>query len=293
LTVLVFGAGGQLGRALLGRGGAELPVIGVGHEEDDIADVDQVRAAMGRPGLSVVVNAAAFTDVDGAESEPEKARRTNAIGPGVLARVCAERGLPLVHVSTDYVFDGAKGSAYVEGDPIGPLNVYGRTKAGGEEAVRETLDNHLILRTSWLHAPGGRNFVTTILRLAAERDVIRAVADQRGSPTAAGDLAAAIMVAVRAIGQGAAVWGTFHVAGGGSASRYELASAVVEAQAAVTGRRPVVEKVTGAAFPARAARPANSALDSSRFEKAYGFHAGPWRNGVERTVGASLARAEE
>jgi dTDP-4-dehydrorhamnose reductase len=288
LTVLVFGAGGQLGRALLGAGAADLPAVGVGHGEADIADIDAVRAAIARRGVSVVVNAAAYTDVDRAEDEPEKARRANTTGPGVLASVCAERGLPLIHVSTDYVFDGARGSAYVESDPIGPLSVYGRTKAAGEEAVRETLDNHLILRTSWLYGSGGRNFVTTILRLAAEKETIRVVADQRGSPTAVADLATAIAVAVRAIGRGEGIWGTFHVAGGGSASRYELASAVLEAQARFTGRRPVIEKATSAAFPTRATRPANSALDSGRFAAAYGFRAADWRSAVESAVAASF-----
>jgi len=290
LTALVFGAGGQLGRALLAAADAELRVAGVGRAEADVADIDAVRAAVAQVQPSVVVNAAAYTDVDRAEDEPEKARRANATGPAVLASVCAERGLPLIHVSTDYVFDGAKEGAYVEADPIGPLNVYGRTKAAGEEAVRETLDRYLILRTSWLHAPGGRNFVTTILRLAAERDVIGVVADQRGSPTSAGDLAAAIVVAAKAMKRGEPAWGTFHVAGDGAASRYELASAVVAAQAAVTGRRPALEPVTSASFPARAVRPANSALDSNRFADAYGFRAEAWQMAVARTVAAALAR---
>jgi dTDP-4-dehydrorhamnose reductase len=289
VTLLVFGAGGQLGRALLALRDGGLPVVGATRAEADVADIDAVRAAVARVAPAVIVNAAAYTDVDRAEDEPEKARRANATGPAVLASVCAERGLPLIHVSTDYVFDGRKEGAYVESDPIGPLNVYGRTKAAGEEAVRETLDRYLILRTSWLFAADGRNFVTTILRLAAERDTISVVTDQRGSPTGAGDLAAAILAAAKAIGRGGGEWGTFHVAGTGSASRHELALAIVEAQAERTGQRPTVEKATSASFPTRAVRPANSALDSSRFATAYGFRASSWEDAVRRMV-AGAAR---
>ena len=289
MTLLVFGAGGQLGRALLSAVGDDRTLVGASHAEANISDIEEVRAAVARVEPTIVVNAAAYTDVDGAEGEPERARAANAIGPGVLATVCAERGLPLIHVSTDYVFDGAKGSAYRETDPVGPLSVYGRTKAEGEEAVRQALDRHLILRTSWLHGPGGRNFVTRILGLAAERDSIRVVTDQRGSPTRAADLATAIGVAATAIGRGEAAWGTFHVAGRGTASRYEFAAAIVVAQAAFTGRRPRLEPARSADFPTGAVRPANSALDSTRFEQAFGFHAEAWPLAVERTVRSIFA----
>lgn len=284
MRLLVFGAGGQLGRTLLAEAPAGHEVVGLTHAEADISDAAAVRAAIARVTPSVVVNAAAYTSVDEAEDEREEARRVNVAGAATLAWACARDGLPLIHVSTDYVFDGAKGGAYVECDRVGPLNHYGATKWAGEEAVRDALDRHLILRTSWLYGPYGRNFASRMIALAAEREVIQAVTDQRASPTSASDLAAGIAIAATAIGEGRASFGTFHVAARGSASRYELAEAIVGAQARFTGRRPKLEPAWSANFPARAMRPADTTLDSSRFAAAYGFHAEAWRPAVERFV---------
>ncbi len=288
MRLLVFGAGGQLGRTLLAEAPAGHEVIGLTHAEADIADAAAVREAIARVAPSVVVNAAAYTSVDEAEDAREEARRVNVEGAATLAWACAREGLPLIHVSTDYVFDGAKGGAYVEGDRVGPLNHYGATKWAGEEAVRDALERHLILRTSWLYGPYGRNFASRMIALAAEREVIQAVTDQRASPTSASDLAAGIAIAATAIEAGRASFGTFHVAGSGSASRYELAEAIVEAQARFTGRRPKLEPAWSANFPARATRPADTTLDSGRFATAYGFHAEAWRPAVERFVARSF-----
>lgn len=265
--------------------------MGLSRAAADVTDLEAVRDAIAKSSPTVVVNAAAFTGVDEAEDEREEARRVNEDGPRNLARACAKARLPLIHVSTDYVFDGRKGTSYREDDAVAPLNHYGVTKWRGEEAVRGELGEHLILRTSWLYGPYGRNFASRMIALASERESIQAAADQSASPTSASDLAKAIGVAAEAIGEGSAAWGTFHVAGRGSASRYDVAAAVIETQAHFTGRRPRLEAVGSDHFPARAVRPANTALDSSRFEAAYSFHCEAWQPAVERFVAAAFASA--
>jgi dTDP-4-dehydrorhamnose reductase len=282
--ILVFGGAGQLGQELVVRAKAKgVPLIAVSRAEADIADAAAVAAAIDRVKPSFVVNAAAYNNVDRAETDVDAATRTNAVGPGVVAAAAAARGLPVVHVSTDYVFDGTKHGAWREDDPVRPLGVYGRTKAAGEESVRAATPRHLILRTAWLFGAYGANFVKSALKLAADRDVIEAVADKRGSPTSTTDLADAILVGAAAAGGGGA-WGTYHVAGEGAASRYEQMVAIVAAQAPFTGRKPEVVAVTSERFPSAAARPQNSELDSSKFAAAFGFRPGPWRLAVEQTV---------
>jgi len=182
--------------------------------------------------------------------------------------------------------------AYREDDPIGPLNVYGRTKAKGEEGVRNGHPQHLILRTSWLYGIHGTNFLKTVVRLAAERDGLGFVAAQRGSPTTTAELAKAILVAAAAIGNGTAPWGTYHVAGAGTTSRHGLATAIVAAQARFTGRMPTVDVIAVTEPPAAARRPANSALDSSKFAATFGYAPGDWKEAVERTVAELFARKE-
>src|SRR6185503_18667613 len=193
-----------------------------------------VRDAISRHRPGLVVNAAAYTKVDLAESEAEAARQGNEIGPGVLARACAAAAIPLVHVSTDYVFDGSKPDAYLETDPITPLGVYGHSKAAGEKAVRDALREHVILRTSWVYGEFGHNFLKTILRLAATRDELRVVGDQRGCPTSTRDLAHAILAIAPRLAARDTVWGTYHFAGTGVTTWHGFASRIVSAQAALT-----------------------------------------------------------
>lgn len=289
-TILVFGAGGQLARELAERAGRRgIAIRMVGRAEADIADADAVSDALSSVSPAIVVNAGAYTQVDRAETEPDAAFRANAVGPGILAGACAAAGVPLLHVSTDYVFDGSKSTAYVENDPIAPLGVYGRSKAEGEAAVRRLLEHHVILRTSWTYGIYGANFLKTILRLARERDELRIVADQRGCPTGTADIAEAILSIVPLLADRAPVWGTYHFAGQGAATWHGFATEIVRAQAEITHRRPAVVPISTAEYPTAARRPANSELDSSRFAATFGIRAKDWRERTREVTSALLS----
>jgi dTDP-4-dehydrorhamnose reductase len=249
-----------------------------------------VAGALDRIRPAFLVNAAAYTAVDKAESEPEATARANEEGPRVLAEAAARAGIPLVHISTDYVFDGRKAGAYAEDDPTAPLGVYGATKLAGEEAVRTALPQHVILRTAWVYGRHGRNFLKTMLKLAGERPELRVVADQRGSPTSADDIAAAILRVAEAAGKGRARWGTFHFAGSGETTWHGFAARIVSEQAALTGKHPDVVPITTADHPTPARRPANSVLDSGRFAAAFGYRARPWEDETRRIVQALLSK---
>lgn len=287
--ILVFGRG-QVGEALVEAAAATaIPLVSRAHGEADIAEPAAVEEAIRRARPGLIVNAAAYTAVDRAEDEPELAERANVMGPAVLAAAAAQHGIPLVHISTDYVFDGTKKDAYVEDDPTAPLGVYGMTKLAGEEAVRAVLPEHVILRTAWVYGRHGRNFLKTMLGLAGQRSQLRVVADQRGTPTSADDLATAILRIAAAM-EGGAPWGTYHFAGTGETTWHGFAGNIVAEQAAVTGRRPEVVAITTADYPTQARRPANSMLDSSRFVSAFGFRARPWQEETRRIVAALLSK---
>ena len=291
--ILLFGAGGQLGRELTRASVARaVPLVGLARAEADIADAAAVRDAIGRHAPSLVVNAAAYTKVDAAESETEAARHSNELGPAVLAAASAAAGVPLVHISTDYVFDGSKDGAYLEDDPIGPISAYGQTKAAGEHAVREAARKHVILRTSWVYGELGQNFLRTMLRLAATHDELRVVSDQRGCPTSTADLAAAIVMIAPRLAANENVWGTYHYAGGGATTWHGFASRIVAAQAPLTGRTPRVTPIPTRDFPTPARRPANSVLDCTRFTRVFGFGGRPWTEEADRVTRAVI-RAEE
>jgi dTDP-4-dehydrorhamnose reductase len=288
--LLVTGASGQLGRELRGRAaGQGFAVAAFPRTELDVGDADAVGHAVA--GADVVVNAAAYTAVDLAEEERELAFRVNADGPRHLARACAAQGVPLVHVSTDYVFDGEKRGAYVEDDAVGPINVYGASKEAGERAVREELDRHVIVRTSWVYSAHGRNFVRTMLRFAAERDQFNVVADQHGCPTSAGDLADVILAVARSLEAGEGAPGTYHFAGGGGATTWHgFAEGVMELCLPVGQRRPELVPIPASAFPRPARRPANSVLDCRRIQESFGIVPRPWREALA-VVGRELRRA--
>jgi dTDP-4-dehydrorhamnose reductase len=221
MRVVITGAGGQLGRELL-EAYAGHDVTGLTHEQLDVADEDAVHTAVADLRPDLVVHAAAWTDVDGCERDPDRAHAVNALGPWWLARAGRERQVPVVLVSTDYVFGGrGPGDAvpYTEFDPIAPINAYGRSKAAGEQLVRQTLPEHYIVRTSWVFGRHGTNFVKTMQRLGAERDEVRVVDDQIGSPTYAADLAVAIRE-LAASGR----FGTYHRTNSGACSWFELAA---------------------------------------------------------------------
>lgn len=289
-SILLFGAEGQLGRELAESAARRgVAMRAVGRAEVDIADAGAVARALSAAAPGIVVNAAAYTKVDAAESEPDAAFRANATGPGVIAAACAASRIPLLHVSTDYVFDGAKPTAYVEEDPIAPLGVYGRSKAEGEAAVRRSLDRHVILRTSWVYGAYGANFLKTVLRLARERDELRIVADQRGCPTGTADIAEAILAIAPAMMRDESVWGTYHFAGQGATTWYEFAGEIIDAQAEIAKRRPVVTPISTADYPTAARRPANSELDSSRFAATFGIKARNWRERTRQVTAALLS----
>ena len=285
--ILVFGAAGQVGRELVALAAARaVPAIGITRADADICDADAVAALVERHRPRLVVNAAAYTAVDKAENEPEAAARGNVEGPRVLAAVAAAAGLPLLHLSTDYVFDGGKVGAYAEDDPIAPLGVYGRTKANGEAAVRAANPRHVIMRTAWVYGTHGNNFLKTMMRLAAERDRLRVVADQHGCPTATADIAEAILAVDAALARDPHVAGTFHFVGTGATTWHGFAEAIVAAQAAHTGKRPAVDAIATADYPTPAARPINSVLDPSRFAAIFGYRARPWQQRTAEAVAA-------
>jgi len=290
--ILVFGAEGQTGRELIALASRrKIAAVGLSRAETDITQAEIVRAAIERHRPGLVVNAAGYTAVDRAESEPEAAHAANAEGAANLAMACASASVPLVHISTDYVFDGEKTAAYVESDPIAPLCVYGRTKAEGEAAVREAQPHHVILRTSWVYGAYGQNFLRTILRLATERDELRIVADQFGCPTATADIAEAILALAPRLVADPSVAGTYHFAGSGETTWHGLATEIVARQRPFTGRNPHVVAIATADYPTPARRPANSVLDSSHFRAIFGYSAHPWQQRVAETVDLLLRTA--
>jgi dTDP-4-dehydrorhamnose reductase len=285
MKLLVLGAGGQVGRELCRR---EWPVgyhlAAFDRGGVDIAREDSIAAAMQRERPDMVINAAAYTAVDRAESEPDAAWAANCTGPAQLAAGCREAAIPLIHISTDYVFDGSKQGPYREDDPVNPLGVYGRSKEAGDRALREALAEHVILRTAWVYSAHGHNFVKTMLRLAGERPVLRVVADQTGSPTSAADIAAAIAIVVRRLAAGEGRWGTFHFTGGGAVTWHGFAEAIFELAAPWRGPPPRVEAITTADYPTPARRPTNSVLDCRLIADAFGIVPRPWSEALAEVI---------
>ena len=275
--ILVFGGGGQVGQEFsrLARL-RNIPLLALSRSQADIVDKNAVSSALQTHRPALVVNAAAYTKVDLAEDEPAAAHRANVVGAASVAEGCAAADIPLVHISTDYVFDGQKTGAYVESDPVAPTGTYGATKAKGEDDVRRLAHMHLILRTAWVYGEFGHNFLKTILRLTRERDELRIVADQRGSPTSTYDLASAILSVAPVLMAKDAPWGTYHFAGSGITTWHGFAARIVAAQAPFTGRNPALLPVTTEEFPTRARRPKNSALDSELFARTFGIAPRPW-----------------
>jgi len=281
LNTLIFGRTGQLARELERLDAPGLNRTFLGREAVDLtrpeAAAEAVRAA--RPDLVII--AAAYTAVDRAESDEDAARLVNAEAPARIAQACAEVGAAVVHVSTDYVFDGSKAAPYVETDPTGPINAYGRTKLAGEQAVLASGARAAVVRTAWVYSPWGSNFPKTMLRLAEERDVLRVVADQVGTPTAAGDLAAAVTELGARLAQGDdRAQGVFHYAGAGETSWAGLAEAVMAGAAARGRRAAAVVPITTSEFPTPARRPANSRLGTERMA-ALGIAPRPWRGALD------------
>ena len=282
--ILVTGGAGQVATELAARDDGRL--VRVGRPEFDFDQPETIGATFDRVQPTLVVNAAAWTAVDAAEKEVEAAYRANRDGPAALARLCARDDVPLIHISTDYVFDGAKETPYVEDDPTGPTGVYGASKLAGELAVLDSGAKAAILRTAWVYNATGKNFVKTMLNVAQKMNTLRVVDDQFGCPTNAGDLADAILaVADRmAAGWNPAYGGIFHATGAGSTSWHGFAEAIF-AEAARHGRpKPTVNAIPTSEYPTPAKRPANSRLDCSKLAQVFGVRLPEWQPSLVRTV---------
>ena len=278
--VLVLGRSGQVARALTAAAaGRGLPCLSLGRGELDLAAGAALAAALDRVQPSAVINAAAYTAVDRAEDEPDAAFRLNRDVPGEIARACAERALPFVHFSTDYVFDGAGDAPYAEDHPRRALNVYGRSKAEGEDAVAAAGGRWIVLRTSAVYAAQGTNFVTTMLRLAGACTTVEVVDDQLTRPTWAADCARAALLATASLAEGGDS-GVLHLAGGGEATWAEFAAAIFAGSAAHGGPAAEVRPVSTAAFGARAVRPADARLDDAAFRARFAWGPSPWRSSL-------------
>lgn len=288
-TILVFGAGGQVGRELVDGGKpAGLSIVGLQRSDADISDAEAVRRAVERYRPAIVVNAAAYTAVDKAETEPALAHAVNAEGARHIAGAARALDAPIIHLSTDYVFAGTKGCPYDEDDAVGPVSVYGRTKEAGERAVREANPRHVILRTAWVYGRQGHNFVKTMLRLASERDVIRVVADQHGTPTAAIDLAQAIFAIIARLSRSEPAFGTFHLTNSGHTTWHGLAQRIFTFSAERGLRAPTLQAIATSDYPTAARRPAMSILDCSKISAAYGIRLRAWQDALDDVLRSLL-----
>ncbi|MBB5047018.1 dTDP-4-dehydrorhamnose reductase [Rhodopseudomonas rhenobacensis] len=280
MRLYVIGAEGQVARSLR-EAATDAPGVVFGYgarPEVDLLQPDTLARAIDDFRPDIVINPAAYTAVDKAEAEPEQAFALNRDGARAAARIAAERGLPIIHLSTDYVFDGAKQGPYVESDAVAPQGVYGRSKLEGELAVAVANPRHIVLRTAWVYAPFGGNFVRTMLRLAAERDRLRVVDDQRGCPTYAPDIADAIIAVARRwadSGWSSQLAGVTHLAGPDALTWCGFAREIIAGSAARGGRSVPVDPISTADYPTPAARPANSQLSTVRLNSTFGVHLPP------------------
>jgi dTDP-4-dehydrorhamnose reductase len=280
MRIAVTGKQGQVVSALIERGAAAgVEIVAVGRPELDLADRASILSALSSIRPDAVISAAAYTAVDKAESEPDLAFAVNAEGPAAIAEITARLGIPIVHLSTDYVFPGDKPDAYVETDATGPTSIYGRSKLAGEERIAAANPNHAILRTAWVYSPFGANFVKTMLRLAESRDAINVVADQKGTPTSAFDIADAVIAIARRLAEDVdtSLRGVFHLTGGGEATWADFAETIFADLAAQGGKTVAVGRITTADYPTPAKRPANSRLSNEKLRQAYGIVLPDWK----------------
>lgn len=295
MRILITGGTGQVGTELAAYSwpGAVRAVC-PDRAELDLVDAPSIAAYVSAGNFAAVINPAAYTAVDKAENDVVNAFAVNAMAPAALAAVTRTLGIPLIHVSTDYVFAGKKPGAYRENDPVGPLGVYGASKEAGEQAVRTGNPRHVILRTAWVFSPHGANFVKTMLRLGADRPLLRVVDDQRGCPTAAADIAAALArITLRMIGDIAAPSGTYHFVGAGETTWCAFAREIFRWQAEAGLAVPEVEAISTSDYPTPARRPANSVLAVERLVEDYGIRPRPWQEALNETLAALGADRQE
>jgi dTDP-4-dehydrorhamnose reductase len=289
IRIAVTGRDGQVARALTEVGALlDVQVVPVGRPELDLRKPETVEQALRAASPDIVVNAAAYTAVDQAEREPDIASAVNGLGAGVVAQAARALDVPVIQLSTDYVFDGTKTSAYAEEDLVAPANVYGASKLAGEQAVAAATPNHLILRTAWVYSPYGKNFVRTMLALAQSRPEVRVVADQHGCPTYAPDIAVAIIGIAQDLLKNPSnplMRGTFHLAGSGETSWAGLASAIFGFLATKGFRAPVLIPIASAEYPTPARRPANSRLNCVKLRRVYGIELPSWHDSLAICLG--------
>jgi len=288
MRVLVTGAKGQVGSELILEGEKRgIQMLATGRAELDITRQDAVNSFIQTQKPDILINAAAYTAVDKAESEPELAYAINRDGAANLAQACADNNIPLMHISTDYVFDGNKEGAYTESETPNPQCIYGKSKLEGERAIESILEQYLILRVSWVFGANGNNFVKTMLRLGKERDVIKVVADQRGGPTWAGDIAATMLNLVKRWGDGEIIsWGTYHYSGQPATTWHGFAEAIFEKaeELGIIDKRPRVGPTTTAEYPTLAQRPLNSIFDCCKIAQQLNINQPDWHTGVNSVL---------
>jgi dTDP-4-dehydrorhamnose reductase len=294
--VLVTGADGQVGRALVAEFRDTAELIACNRQTLDLSNPEKIRAKLREVNPDVILNAGAYTAVDRAETEGELAMAINGQAPGVLAEEAARSGALLVHYSTDYAFDGSKNGPWVEDDRTNPLSVYGASKLAGEEAIRSIGDRYLIFRTSWVYAPEGKNFVLTMLRLGSERDSLNVVDDQIGAPTTAAELARATQGIAAGIlndnfGPESDWAGTYHMTCGGSISWCGFARAIFErAPELLGGKKPTVNPIKTSEYPTPAKRPLNSVLSNEKLQQRFGVRLANWQSALDEVLKAISAQ---
>ncbi|KJF67189.1 dTDP-4-dehydrorhamnose reductase [Rhizobium nepotum] len=294
MRLVVTGKNGQVVSALQALADDKLEIVTLGRPELDLARPETVARALRDARPDVVVSAAAYTAVDKAESEPDIAFAVNRDGSRAVAQAANDIGVPVIHLSTDYVFDGTKATAYVESDPTGPSSVYGRSKLEGEQAVFESTSNYAILRTAWVYSEYGSNFVKTMLRLGESRDELNVVADQLGCPTSANDIATAIVTIAKQLKDdpSANFRGVFHLTGTGETNWADFAKQIFAFSVENGGKSVIVNNITATQYPTPARRPANSRLNCSKLEEVYGIRLPEWRAST-RAVVAALAQSKK
>jgi dTDP-4-dehydrorhamnose reductase len=291
---LLTGGTGQVGTAIA-KAAAQygFAVTAPARDTLDLTKVDEIVAAVDADDWSVIINCAAYTAVDKAQSEPALANAINRVAPGIFASESARRAIPIIHLSTDYVFDGSKATPYVEDDVVYPLGVYGASKESGEAAVRAYNPAHAIIRTAWVVSAGGGNFIDTMLRLAGERDEIGVVSDQVGCPTSATDIAETVLtIATQMTKDGTSPPGTWHFVNSGRATWYDLAAFTFEKANAQGLKTPRLNAITTSDYPTPARRPANSQLDTSRITRDFGISPRHWHDAIGEILDERLGKAK-
>ena len=290
LPILLTGGTGQVGAALRRLSGPGFQIHAPGRDQLDLRDCDQIAAMVASRPWRAVINSGAYTAVDKAEHDVESAWAINAKAPAALARATGQAGIPLIHLSTDFVFGGTKSTPYEEKDIIGPLGVYGASKAAGESSVQSENPKHVILRTAWLVSPDGGNFVKTMLRLAKTLDEVSVVNDQLGCPTSADDLANVLRRVLWRLEAESPPYGIYHLVNSGEATWHDLAKAVFDQAQAAGYKVPVLKAIPTSGYPTPARRPVNSRLDTKKLTRDFGVSLRPWQEAVSDVVAALLAQ---